>query len=372
MPGESIRMFHTLGEQKARSDTPLPRERPSLHVSASRMRAASAIAVEVGSREPLTKPSCSPSAGSRGDPWTQHIAPEPCSTSTSANRLCGTRSRFNTSSAGSAARRRIRTTRQESKAQADPRSEPGVGTSRAGLLTMSGRTRLATSSCALCMLAAGRAQTPEIRVLMSGAFTAAFTELAPGSSAPAGTQDRDECTAARWAAPLDTIPNRLARGEAADVVIMAASASRRPHRERPRGRRQPGRSRALRPSVWRCVPAQPSRTSSTIDALKRTLLQAKSIATRRARAASASIRRIVSQSRPRRSDRGKNPAHRERTSRRSQSPAATPNSVSADQRAPPGQRHRHRRTACLREHSASPCFQRVSSPAPRSRTRRGG
>ena len=141
---------------------------------------------------------------------------------------------------------------------------------------MSRRTRLAIAVAALCTLAAPRAQTPEIRVLMSGAFTAAFTELAPEFERTSGSRIVTKYGGSMGNSP-DTIPNRLARGEPADVVILAASAL---DDLIANGRVVAGsRVDLARSAIGMAVRAGAAKPDiSTIDALKRTLLQAKSIA----------------------------------------------------------------------------------------------
>jgi len=141
---------------------------------------------------------------------------------------------------------------------------------------MPGRTRLAIAVAALCALAAARPQTPEIRVLMSGAFTAAFTELAPEFERTTGTKIVTRYGGSMGNSP-DTIPNRLARGEAADVVILAASAL---DDLIAMGRVVAGsRVDLARSAIGMAVRSGAPRPDiSTVDALTRTLLQAKSIA----------------------------------------------------------------------------------------------
>src|SRR5262245_33074518 len=67
------------------------------------------------------------------------------------------------------------------------------------------------------------AEAPEIRVMMSGAFTAAFSDLSPEFERQTGSRILTTYGGSMGSAP-DAIPNRLARGERADVVIMAVSA----------------------------------------------------------------------------------------------------------------------------------------------------
>jgi len=72
-------------------------------------------------------------------------------------------------------------------------------------------------------LYAGQAPTAEIRVMTSGAFSAAYRVLAPRFERQTG--DRLVTTyGASMGATSTAIPARLARGESADVVIMARSA----------------------------------------------------------------------------------------------------------------------------------------------------
>ena len=141
---------------------------------------------------------------------------------------------------------------------------------------MAGKTRTAIGVAALCAIAAARAQAPAIKVLMSGAFTAAFTELAPEFERTAGSRIETRYGGSMGNSP-DTIPNRLARGESADVVILAAAAldDLIAH-----GRVVAGsRVDLARSSIGVAVRAgAPKPDISTVEALKRTLLQAKSIA----------------------------------------------------------------------------------------------
>src|SRR4029453_4521598 len=81
------------------------------------------------------------------------------------------------------------------------------------LPTMSRRTRLAIAVAVLCTVPAPRAQTPEIRVLMSGAFTAAFTELAPEFERTSASRIVTKYGGSMGNSP-ETIPNRLGRGGA--------------------------------------------------------------------------------------------------------------------------------------------------------------
>jgi molybdate transport system substrate-binding protein len=101
--------------------------------------------------------------------------------------------------------------------------KPSPGSKGAELKTVA-RKRVVLALVGACMaLAAVRAAEPEIRVLMSGAFTAAFAELAPEFERSTASRIVTAYGGSMGSAP-DTIPNRLRRGEPADVVVMAASA----------------------------------------------------------------------------------------------------------------------------------------------------
>jgi len=125
------------------------------------------------------------------------------------------------------------------------------------------------------MLFAGPAIAAEIRVMTSGAFTAAYLELKPQFENSA--QVKVITLATSMGTGSDSIPNRLQRGEPADVVIsddatlegLIKNGRVRAESKVPLGRSSIGmavRAGALKPDI------------SSIDALKRTLLEAKSIA----------------------------------------------------------------------------------------------
>jgi len=122
----------------------------------------------------------------------------------------------------------------------------------------------------------GAAAAAEIRVMISGAFSAAYDQLAPEYERRTGDRIVTVHGPSMGATP-QAIPNRLARGEVADVVIMAeeglvpliangvvAAGSRVDLVRSPIG--VTVRAGAPRPDI------------STVEALKRTLLSAKSIA----------------------------------------------------------------------------------------------
>jgi len=120
------------------------------------------------------------------------------------------------------------------------------------------------------------AAADEIRVMTSGAFTAAYLELVP----------RFEQTTRHLVVTVfggsmgngpETIPNRLQRGEPADVVILAASALDELIKQ---GKVVPGsRVDLVRSAIGMAVRAgAPKPDISSVAALTETLLRAKSIA----------------------------------------------------------------------------------------------
>jgi molybdate transport system substrate-binding protein len=117
--------------------------------------------------------------------------------------------------------------------------------------------------------------TDEIRVMTSGAFTAAYLELIPRLEKL--TKKKLVTAATSIGTGETSIPNRLRRGEAVDVVIVADAVLL--------GFIKDGLVRAesytpvARSAIGMAVRAgTPKPDISTVDALKRTLLQAKSIA----------------------------------------------------------------------------------------------
>jgi molybdate transport system substrate-binding protein len=115
----------------------------------------------------------------------------------------------------------------------------------------------------------------DIRVMTSGAFTAAFLDLIPQFES--ATQNRIVVVATSMGTGLDSIPSRLQRGEPVDVVIMADAALVNLIKD---GKVLADSHVALaRSSIGMAVRAgAPQPDISSVDALKRTLLQAKSIA----------------------------------------------------------------------------------------------
>jgi molybdate transport system substrate-binding protein len=120
------------------------------------------------------------------------------------------------------------------------------------------------------------AQTDELRVATSGAFTAAYLKLVPTFEKISRTK---VVTAfgASMGNTHDAIPNRLNRGESIDVVILAAPALEDLIRK---GKVEADSRRDLVQSIIGMVvrSGETKPDISTVAALKQTLLKAKSIA----------------------------------------------------------------------------------------------
>ena len=128
--------------------------------------------------------------------------------------------------------------------------------------------------CALVAAAAARAE--EIKVVTSGGFTAAYLELVPEYE----RQTHDKLVTEfgpSMGTTHNAIPIRLERGEAIDVVIMAAPALDELIQK---GKVRAGsRADLVESRMGMAVKAGAPRPDiSTLEALKRTLLAAKSIA----------------------------------------------------------------------------------------------
>jgi len=128
---------------------------------------------------------------------------------------------------------------------------------------------------AIVVFAARTAAADDIRVMTSGAFTAAYLELRPQFER--GITDKIVTAATSMGVGADSIPNRIAHGEAVDVVIMADESLRQLIKD--------GfilgdsRVELARSGIGIAVrTGTPKPDISSVDALKRTLLQAKSIA----------------------------------------------------------------------------------------------
>lgn len=149
---------------------------------------------------------------------------------------------------------------------------------RFSMLTRRAALLLAALALAGCGSFGGRPDTAAepIHVMTSGGFTAAYNELTPGYEKTSGYKVQTAYGASMGAAS-DSIPSRLARGEPADIVILARPALDALVKE---GKVVPGSQVDLvRSSIGFAVRAgQPKPDISTVDALKRTLLAAPSIA----------------------------------------------------------------------------------------------
>jgi molybdate transport system substrate-binding protein len=141
--------------------------------------------------------------------------------------------------------------------------------------TMPLACRSARLTLGCILFAAVAAYGAEIRVMTSGAFTAAYLELK--SQYEQATQDKIVTLATTMGTGPDFIPNRLQRRELVDVLIVDDAALDRliadgrvvATSKVPLGRSNIGmavRAGARKPDI------------SSIDALKRTLLEAKSVA----------------------------------------------------------------------------------------------
>jgi molybdate transport system substrate-binding protein len=138
------------------------------------------------------------------------------------------------------------------------------------------KTETIARFAASILLFTGAAGAEEIKVMTSGAFTAAYLQLIPAFQRTTHHQIVTAYGASMGNAP-DSIPSRLERGEPVDVVILAADALDQLIKQ---AKVVPGsRVDLVRSSIGMAVRAGASKPDiSTVDALKRTLLQAKSIA----------------------------------------------------------------------------------------------
>jgi molybdate transport system substrate-binding protein len=136
------------------------------------------------------------------------------------------------------------------------------------------RSAILVVVCILC--AARAASADEIRVITSGAFTAAYLELVPEFERTTKNKVVTTFGGSAGNGP-ETIPNRLQRGEAADIVIMSAPALDDLIKQ---GKVLAGsRVDLVRSSIGMAVRAgAPKPDIRTVAALTQTLLRAKSIA----------------------------------------------------------------------------------------------
>jgi molybdate transport system substrate-binding protein len=142
-------------------------------------------------------------------------------------------------------------------------------------MTKTIRTIRLSAAVAAVLLAAAVASAQEVRVVTSGGFTEAYKQLAPQFERQTGVHVISAFGASMGATP-DAIPNRLKRGEPIDVIILAAPGLDDLIKQ---GKIEPGsRVDLVRSLIALAVRnGSPKPDISTVDALKRTLLQAKSI-----------------------------------------------------------------------------------------------
>jgi len=136
------------------------------------------------------------------------------------------------------------------------------------------RTRVAFA--ASLVLFAGAAYGQDVKVMISGGFTAAYLDVVPEFERATGNKLVTSFGASMGNAP-DSIPVRLQRGEPADVVILAGSALDDLIAQ---GRVLAGsRVDLARSAIGMVVRAGARKPDiSSVEALTRTLLQAQSIA----------------------------------------------------------------------------------------------
>jgi molybdate transport system substrate-binding protein len=136
--------------------------------------------------------------------------------------------------------------------------------------------RSAARVAVLLLFTAVAAQAQEITVISSGALSAALRELAPSFERASGSTLTIVSGGSVAGAP-DSIPDRLQRGERADVLIMAAAGiddlAKAGHAV------QGSRVDLARSSIGIAIQAgTPKPEIGSVDALKRTLLKAASVA----------------------------------------------------------------------------------------------
>ena len=137
-------------------------------------------------------------------------------------------------------------------------------------------TRRAMGGILVALLVTQAALAGEIRVVTSGAFTEAYKKLVPIYEAASGHKVISSYGASIGNAP-DSIPSRFARGEAFDLVILSEGGLEALMRD---GKLVKGsRVDVVRSQIGAAVrKGTPKPDISTVDALKQTLLNAKSVA----------------------------------------------------------------------------------------------
>jgi molybdate transport system substrate-binding protein len=139
-----------------------------------------------------------------------------------------------------------------------------------------GRLAVAIVAALLSFAIASGQNAPSLKVMISPGFRAAFEQLVPEFEKKTGHTIATVYGASMGNAP-DAIPNRLQNGESADVVILASSALEELVKK---NKVIPGtRVDLARSGIAMAVRAGAQKPDiSTLEALKRTLLAAKSIA----------------------------------------------------------------------------------------------
>jgi arylsulfatase A len=142
-------------------------------------------------------------------------------------------------------------------------------------MTTSLRLRTSAIFAACTLFCAAAAHAGDVKVMTSGAFTAPYLQLSPQFERDA--KEKVVTLTTTMGVGADSIPNRIARGEAVDVIIVAAASLDELIRD---GRVVAGSKVDLaRSDVGMAVRAgAPKPDISTVDGLRRTLLAAKSIA----------------------------------------------------------------------------------------------
>ena len=127
-----------------------------------------------------------------------------------------------------------------------------------------------------CLSMAGAASAADVRVMISAGFYGAYSELGPAFERASGHHLITTRGPSMGDSP-EAIPARLARGEAADVVILdGAAADKLGERGLVRTDSKTEFARSLIGMVVRAGEAKPD--IGSVDALRSTLLAAKSIA----------------------------------------------------------------------------------------------
>jgi molybdate transport system substrate-binding protein len=136
--------------------------------------------------------------------------------------------------------------------------------------------KFATLTLAASLGLSNIAQAEEIRVMTSGGFTAAYKILGPKFAESTGNTLDTALGPSMGKAP-EAIPNRLARGEKADVVIMVGYALDELIKQ---GKVDPASRVELADSRIGLVVREgaPKPDISSVDGLKKTLLDARSVA----------------------------------------------------------------------------------------------